>query len=264
MKIVAPEQFGDTDPYKDEVVAAVLAYRRPSARSLQRELGPSDISTPCMRKIALRLLDAPRNDAYCPMPAELGTAGHAFIAEALEADNVKLGYTRWHCEMPVAISTNIKGTADLYDADAKRVVDHKFIGQTNYPKYRKQMNEPYRRQTQLYALGLTRMGYLVEHVCVLLINRGGTLRHSHLWSEPFDQSFAESVLANYRKAVELLNDFDVERNPDRIGWIPATADQCKFCPFHSTNPTSPLQCCGVKDLPRSAEERESVTRRKSK
>ncbi len=59
-------------------------------RSLQSALGPSEVGLPCRRRLAYRLLDwldeKPNPDSD-PLPSTMGTAYHAWLAEAFERAN---------------------------------------------------------------------------------------------------------------------------------------------------------------------------------
>src|SRR5688500_19659658 len=57
-------------------------------RSLQKHIGPSQVGTSCDRQLAYRLNHTPETRSFMdPWPSIVGTAVHAWIADALEIQN---------------------------------------------------------------------------------------------------------------------------------------------------------------------------------
>lgn len=243
------EQFFTTNPadaLKQDIVDMIKARDEAAPRSKQLELGPSEIGHPCMRRLAYGLMLVERsNPSFDPLPAIIGTATHKWLETAAMYANTTLGRKRWHVETRVNITSWLSGSCDLYDADTGTVIDYKVPGATQFAALRKQMSDTYRTQTHLYGKGFRNAGLPVQTVAVMLIPRGGTLAGAHLWSEPYDETIADAAIARRDQAVCLLNDFEVEQNPERYEWFAKSGPHCVFCPWFSPNPTSPLQCGGV-------------------
>jgi hypothetical protein len=235
------------DELREDLIAMVRDRAAAAPRSLQVRLGPSEIGDPCMRKIAFRLLQAERcNPEYDPLPSIIGTATHKWLEAAAEHANTLLGRERWLVENEVEVAPGLTGHADLYDCDNECVVDWKVPGTSRFTKYRKEMNVVYRRQAHFYGLGFERAGRPVKQVAIALLPRGGTLRNMHLWREDYSRDYALEGLAHYNRIIGLIDDMQVESNPERYQWIPATpSSDCVFCANFSPNPSSPIQCKGA-------------------
>src|ERR1700752_1563748 len=87
----------------------------------------------------------------------------------------------------------------------------------------------YRTQVHLYGKGFVNAGLPVEQVAIMFIPRGGTLTSSHIWGEPYDQAIADAAIARRNKAIALCSDFNLDKPPDRYGWLPKSGPDCIFC-----------------------------------
>src|SRR3954468_5039179 len=100
-------------------------------RSAQRHLGPSEIGTPCDRRLAMELLGMrhvnPGGDGFA---AWLGTQGHRGMADIYEWADGKSG--RFAVETPLNFPSRVmpKGTGDLLDRTfgGGTFIDWKFMG----------------------------------------------------------------------------------------------------------------------------------------
>lgn len=244
--------FTDTttaaDTMRAELIAMIKARDEAAPRSQQRELGPSEIGHPCMRRLAYGLLDIERcNPSWDPLPAIIGTATHKWLESAAKHANNTLGRQRWLVETRVRPAAWLSGSCDLYDTDTGTVIDYKVPGASQFAKVKKGPSELYRTQVHLYGKGFTNAGLPVATVAIMFLPRGGTLSSAHYWSEPYDQGVADAALRRREQTLLLLDDFDVESNPDRFAWLAKSGPGCVFCPWFSVNPTGPLQCEGVKE-----------------
>lgn len=231
---------------KQDIIAMIKARDDATPRHQQRELGPSEIAHPCMRKLAYGLMRIEAcNPQFDPLPAIIGTATHKWLESAAMYANTLLGRQRWLVETRVNPAPWISGSCDLYDCDTATVVDYKVPGNGRFKTYVKQMSEVYRGQVHLYGRGFRNAGLPVETVSVMMLPRGGTLSGSFLWSEPYDETVADEILLRRERAVILLNDFEIENNPERFEWLEKSGPDCVFCPWFSVNPQSPQQCSGV-------------------
>lgn len=241
--------FSASNPVEDALRSDIIAMVRHKAsnapRSLQTAMGPSETGHPCMRKMAYSLMSVPRcNAEWDPFPSIVGTAVHSWLQEAAEQDNERLGRKRWLIETRVEVTPGLSGSCDLFDQDSGCVIDHKVLGVTSYMAKIKDPGLTYRNQVHQYGRGFKRLGYEVNRVAIAIFPRAGTLSKMHLWSEPYDDARVDEVLARRDAVIGLLDDLDVESNPERYQWIPATPDQCTFCPQWKPEPTNPLQCSG--------------------
>jgi hypothetical protein len=245
--VTTTEFFTTSAPtIKDDIIAMIKARDLAAPRSQQRELGPSEIGHPCMRKLAYGLMQVDRcNPSFDPLPAIIGTATHKWLESAAMYANTTLGRHRWQVEVRVNPAPWLSGSCDLYDADTATVVDYKVPGASRMKAYKSGPSDQYRTQVHLYGKGFRNAGLPVETVAIMFIPRGGTLASSILWSEPYDESIANAALARRDQVACLLNDFQVEKTPERYEWFSRSGPDCMFCPWFSPNPTSALQCGGV-------------------
>lgn len=157
-----------------------------SERSLQREVGPSEIGG-CRRKVWHRLQGTTPINSTLGAAAFMGTAIHEKIEKRLAAlDDASL-----------MIETEVEyrglmGHVDLYDTVNREVIDWKTI---TLKKARWFPSEQQWQQVHLYGLLLTENGYPVETVTLVGIPRDGNERDVLVESRPWDRSVAENGLA---------------------------------------------------------------------
>lgn len=102
-----------------EIVRHAAEY---APRNVQRTLGPSELGVHCDRQVVHKLLELPTtNHVSDPWPSVVGTALHAWLEEAFAKANPE----RWLTERRVWPVPEHPGTADLYDAQHRMVIDHK-------------------------------------------------------------------------------------------------------------------------------------------
>lgn len=254
-------------PLAEEMAAEVRRVVRQAAehapRSRQRRLGPSEIGSPCDRQVVGKLVGArPVNTLTDPWPSVVGTAVHAWLADAFELDNTLSrpyvevpGYgsirddKRWTTEHRVTPIPGHDGTADLYDALRKAVWDHKCLGETSMGKVRRGAPPvSYVVQLGLYGMGYMRAGAEVERVGIFAYPRtGSTLDGVYVWETAFNADLAGTVLAaiaalDRRKAMagHVISGKLTMMN------VPITpSDDCFFCPFyHYGQQTDERGCSG--------------------
>jgi hypothetical protein len=169
-------------------------------RSQQKRIGPSEVGTPCTRKLAYKLGEVPeanpRGAAWRPT---VGTATHAWLADAFVAENLRLGWTRYLLELSVSPGeidgTPVVGSLDLYDRVTGDVADWKIVGITTLRTVRRSGPTPkYRGQLHQYGRGCTRRGLPVGNVHLGYLPVNGELGDAHWWSEPYDEAVAVEAL----------------------------------------------------------------------
>lgn len=225
--------------YAAELRRVVAHQANHSARNLQRHLGPSELGVPCDRQVVGKLAGLPvTNHVADPWPSIVGTAVHAWLADAFTAANLALPSPRWLAEQRVAPHPEHSGTADLYDAGEMAVVDHKILGESSMAKVRSVGGPPikYVIQLVLYAKGYRNLGLPVTRVALAAYPRtAASLDGLYVWERPTgpqDDALIEEVfrLTDRRKAMaekvssELLSITDIPTAPDD--------DECFFCPFY--------------------------------
>lgn len=238
----APKPMGGNTPwasrYSAELRRVVHEQANNSARTLQRHLGPSELGSPCDRQVVGKFAGLPTtNHVVDPWASVIGTAVHAWLADAFIADNARHG-TRWAAEKQVTPHPDHSGTGDLYDGWEQAVVDHKVLGESSLDKVRASSGPPikYVVQLMLYGRGFRLMGLPVKRIVLAAYPRTKhTLDGLYVWEQasgPQDDPFLEEVfkLTTHRKQLakalmrKEINFTDVPASPDDT--------ECFFCPFY--------------------------------
>lgn len=225
--------------YATELRQVVTTQANGSARNLQRHLGPSELGVPCDRQVVGKLAGLPvTNHVADPWPSVVGTAVHAWLADAFTAANLTLAAPRWLAEQRVEPHPDHSGTADLYDAMETAVVDHKCLGESSMAKIRSPKGPPtkYVIQLLLYGKGYRNLGLPVTRVALAAYPRtAATLDGLYVWERatgPQDDALIEEVfkLTDRRKALAE----EVLSGALTFADIPISADddECYFCVFY--------------------------------
>lgn len=156
-----------------------------SERSLQREVGPSEIGG-CRRKVWHRLQGTEPINSTLGMAAFMGTAIH----EKIERRLATLADDRYMIETEVEFD-GLKGHVDLYDTVNREVIDWKTITKK---KARGFPSEQQWTQVHIYGLLLTENGFPVETVTLVGIPRDGNERDVVVRSQAWDRGVAERAL----------------------------------------------------------------------
>jgi hypothetical protein len=238
----APRPFAGNTPWAEQYALdlrrVVVDHAAHSPRSLQKELGPSEIGTPCDRQVVGKLAGIERtNHIVDPWASIVGTALHAWFAKAFDWDNERLGYLRWLTEFRVHPHPDHPGTGDLYDFNHRAVVDHKNFGDTSMNHLRKVgMPIRYYIQLLLYALGFRNMGLPVDRVVLVAWPRTKSSldttyvhetvllpEHDDIIKATFERMKTRKALAELVSAgILTLNDI-----------VPTPSDEeCYLCPFY--------------------------------
>jgi hypothetical protein len=226
----------------DELRYLIMLYGTMSPRSQQRTIGPSQVGTPCTRKLAYMVTEADPSfgighSSSGSWRMSVGTAIHTYLAQAfieLNADTYEReGFSRFLVETTVNVGTinrrDIVGHADLYDRVTATVVDWKATSQTTIKSAR--ANGPsatYRVQAHLYGRGFTRRGLPVERVAIMYLPKAGEIRESFMWSEPYDESIA---LAALTRADATILAMTVGGGVRMLPALPTADDYCTSCPW---------------------------------
>jgi hypothetical protein len=207
-------------------------------RSQQTRIGPSEIGTPCIRKLGYKLARTQSVNRRTSWRPTVGTAVHAWLAETFTIYNNALGFARYLTELRVNVGEvngmPITGSVDLYDRVTCTVVDWKIVGATTLKKAKAEgPSDTYRIQSQLYGRGINRRGLPVDQVAVMYLPVSGELTQAVYRPMPYDETQAVSALA-------LATGIDMAMKsvgPEKvIAGLPMRDDYCVSCPWF--NPTS--------------------------
>lgn len=222
--------------YASELRDIIYWAGRNSPRNLQVHLGPSELGVPCDRQVAGKFAGLPAtNHVTDPWPSILGTAGHAWLAEAFKSENARRGL-RWVPENRVVPHPDHSGTADLYDGQEQAVVDWKILSADKIETIAaKGPSVQYQIQLLLYGLGYRNLGLPVRRVVLVALPRTrASLDTMYVWDHELtaaDDLAIEEVwkLTAMRRqwADEILAGRDLMS-------VPATpdSDTCYYCPFY--------------------------------
>lgn len=241
-----PPLEGTAGELATNVIDMVKHAAASAPRSQQRTVGPSELGTPCTRRLGYKLTDHdPKpNTGTDPWASVIGTSVHAWMAETWTAENKHLGRERYLIEKKVWLPYGIEGSCDLYDRDICTVIDWKVVGLDPLKKYRRDgPGQQYRTQFHLYGLGMQLAGETPQHVAGAFLPRGGRIDGLHVWSEPYDPLVAVEAL----KRLQAVRDFhvalDPENNPQHWALLPTADAHCPYCPFYLPGSTDLAAGC---------------------
>ena len=224
--------------YAEELRGIVTRYAGRLPRSVQKHLGPSELGHECDRQVVAKMAGARvTNHVADPWASIMGTAGHAFVADAFDWDNKHNGYFRWLTEERVTPDPGPgahPGTADLYDAHERALVDHKFQGEST--RARLKAHGPPRHylvQVLLYRRGYLNIGFPVDRVVIASWPRTkSTLDDLYVWSRrptAEDERLVDDVLTQtaFRQQVAAR----VRAGDISLMDVPAVPEdsECFFC-----------------------------------
>lgn len=240
----APAPLNGSSPWASRYANVLRdVFERAAARAprtLQQHLGPSELGVMCDRQVAGKMAAIPAtNHVVDPWPSIVGTACHAWAADAFEADNDRYDYIRWAAEQRVTPHPDHPGTADLYDAVEAAVVDHKFLGESSMTKVKKAPPRKYVVQLLLYGQGYRNLGLPVNRVVLAAYPRtAGSLNGLYVWEReytPADDALLQEVFAQTAHRRRLADQIIA----GSIGLMDVPADtgedrdtECYFCPFY--------------------------------
>lgn len=238
----------EMDPFSAQVAARLkeifYAYWNRQERNVQATLGPSEIGSPCDRRLIMRLLGIPPvNPGGDGWAAFKGTQIHAGLAAMRQWADA--GQGRFVVEMPLTFPSTVvpKGTGDALDRTLFLFADDKVMGRWSLNGLRARGPSPvYRTQIHVYAYGANKRGEHVEHVAVIgWPMESSSLDDLYVWSEPYDPSVAIAAL---NRAEELASwatrsRIDGSSSTEIARSARIDSSECRFCPFH--NPDGQLE-----------------------
>lgn len=188
----------DIDDLGPILSAAITAHGKSSARSKQSDegiLGPSDIGF-CRNLARLKTIGIPPTDSPPIWSAQVGTAIHTYIAEALGEF-----FPRWILDDTKVTATlpsgaQISGTPDIIAPDYNAIIDIKTVDGFSWVK-NKGVSQAHLYQRHLYALGAIQAGLLDDtkpiYVANLYLDRSGKDPDPYFVSDLFDPSLTMEI-----------------------------------------------------------------------
>lgn len=229
-------------------------YQHSRERSMQPTIGPSEIGSACMRKIAMKLSQRPEvnfeKDTYA---AWFGTQGHLGLEAMLRWSNETTHVERFLIEASLEFGSEVMphGHSDAFDRQPDAVgfdrlggivIDWKFPGTSALSKMHLDgCPEDYQTQGQLYGYGQRLAGENVERVAVIALPRQtGDLSGKFVWVAPYDEDIAIKAV---KKAEAIKKRLD-ELGPEGYRQAPKTPSYlCPYCPFYLANDKSETKGC---------------------
>lgn len=215
-------------------------------RSLQASAGPSELGTPCTRKLGYRAVDhdpKPNTDTD-PWCSTIGTATHAWLASLFTDLNSHYNPSRFLIEQRVMLPGGIPGNCDLYDRHPGTVIDWKTTGNDSLKTYRRDGPGPqYRTQAHLYGLGMQLAGEHPRDVAIVFLPRSGRLDSLHVWSEPYDPLIAVQALKRFESVRQFHASLDPETWAGRWALLPTADAHCTYCPWYLPGSADLSQGC---------------------
>jgi hypothetical protein len=228
----------DAEALRRQMIQIVKWADNNSPRSLQREIGPSEISGPCDRRIGYRLAGVPAvNNFFDSWPATVGTAVHTWLETAVQRWATEHGDDTWLTEQTLKIDDFVPAHSDLYHDGV--VIDHKTANADKLKKIALQgiaACPEYEVQVQLYGKAYEQAGYPVRKVALIFYPRSGWLRDTQVWMSDYKPDIANTALDRMYAIAQRLLDLEVVTNPHRWEQVDATpSNLCGWCPLYDPN-----------------------------
>ncbi len=237
------------------------AYSNRMERNQQQTLGPSEVGTPCDRRLALSLMRyAPVNPGGDNWASFVGTCVHSGLEDMFLWANAGSG--RYAPEQRLTFPNKHVpyGTTDLIDRVLLIVLDHKAMGQWSLDKLKtKGPSQTYRVQAHVYGFGAALRGEVIKHVAIAGWPRDkGNLDDLYVWTEDYQPQVAREALqrvdaigAQLKGCTEtygLHNDGCGCPDTEAIAYsLPFDASDCRFCPFYMKNAASKGGVCNGRE-----------------
>lgn len=238
---------------RDELLHVITRRIAAAPRSQQKRIGPSEIGSPCPRRIAYKLAGAEAtNTTSNGWKATVGTGAHWWLEDCFTNDNTLTANgvdndTRWLTEATVTAGSingiDIDGSCDLYDRITATVIDWKTTSRAKIKSYRVNgPGEQYRVQAHAYGNGWLAKGLPVERVAVVFLPRDDDLRPDtmHMWSEAHQPQIALDAFAR-ASGIDLL--VDGLGLPKALTLIPTAQAYCGHCDYFRAGSTDLARGC---------------------
>lgn len=218
-------------------------------RSQQATLGPSEIGTPCDRRIAMALMRVPPvNPGGDNWASFVGTMGHQGMGQMLEWADASSGRYVSELRMTSPSERVPHGTTDMIDRTLMYVGDFKFMGQWSLDKLKTSGPSPtYRVQAHTYAFMASLRGETIKHVAIIGLPRDkSSLDDTYVWTEPYDPQIARDALARVDRIGEsvdghlatLYGKAETNEQESKVmtaAQFPINNSDCKFCGHYMPN-----------------------------
>lgn len=244
----------DPDVTASEMFGLIADAITNQPRSLQTRIGPSELGTPCDRRLGFKLAGVPEvnNKHGVGWKAFVGTALHEQFAQIFERleiaryENSEHTTPRWYVEDRVTAGQinddDIDGNCDLFDAWTGNVWDWKF---TTRNKIREEYRphgpgQQYTVQAQNYGRGWATRGMDVRNVGIIFMTRDGEYTDRHVWHAPFQPNISEQAFARANSIDLAIRSLGVDFT---IPTLPTADAYCSYCPWFRKNANTSATAC---------------------
>lgn len=250
--MTASQQVG-TDLLQ-EIIHTIKGHELRRPRNGQTLPGPSDLGTPCQRKLGYKLAGTPKLNTEPSWRPMVGTAVDEWLTAIFAAVTLPDGQPRYLVNQPKLVVGQINGqpvhgSYDAYDTCTQTVIDWKCLSTAGVRRTRsKGIGGTYRTQRHLYARGLQLTGTPVAYVANIVMPKSGDFHEFLIDIEPYDEQVAVTALARAEATANALNVPGIHP-----GMLPAVDDYCTFCAWYSPGATDTATSCpGMVAAPKPA------------
>lgn len=187
-----------------------FAASRP--RSLQKEVGPSQLGNPCDHCLAAALAGWEKVEAETPWLPLIGTAVHALLLEPYVGS---WPGGEWLKEWDVNVGSiggpkGVRGNADLFHIPTGTVVDLKVVGATTLNEAKRNGSKAqYRAQVNLYGKGFRNAGYNVTTTILAYLPRNSMrLSDAFFDVQPYDEGIAADALIRANQLAAAIKTYE--------------------------------------------------------
>ena len=230
----------------EKLLGIISDSQRYSPRSQQAALGPSELGSECVRKLAFKLLDHEKFNQSEGWAAQVGTSIHSHIAEI---------FNKFPDEYEVEQRVKIPGMArggsiDLFIKSTSTVCDWKTAGASSLARYKK--DGPSHQQIvqmNLYCYGKKLAGADVKNYALIFLPTSGFLSSAFVYVMDYDEQIALAALPRQTDLYSMLTQLDLEENPQLWDLVPMTPTSlCGFCDWFVPGSKNTAKGCSGKTL----------------
>lgn len=222
----------------DVIRKAMLAG---NTRGKQEAIGPSQIGTPCERKLGYMLIFGAQSvsedgeyagDVDDLWRMQVGTILHDWLDEQFKAAGPE-----WLASH--RIGGRAPGTIDIAELLKRLGVDFKCVAPSvlkTVASSAAKIGEKYETQIDVYGLGLIADGYPIERVALLFLPKAGTLKDAVWYSRPINPQRALDAFARRDRIKTLVDGVSAAGIGDDatarlvLPVLPTAEDYCGSCP----------------------------------
>jgi len=200
-------------------------------RSMQAEIGSSEIGWECDRRIAYRLSGAPVTNPGDPMAAIFGTGLHLWMAQEFDRFNTRR--FRYLVEYGCTYR-DVLGHGDLFDLDTATVTDWKTTTIAKIRSMRRQgVPAGYVVQVQHNAAALAADGWQPQAVALNFFPKDSTLDNSWVWRAVINRQLVDTAIDRVNR-LRGTDPATVPASPGR---------HCAFCAQYDAHTTDLSRSC---------------------